>query len=453
MFLPVEPKMRLNTRQSADCIRTHEGAPAKRISPMQQLRRLVSSAFLWEGEFYVSGKTIADQIAEAAEGVSIGDLAALAVELRHDMKLRHVPLLLLSILSRRGAGQGLVADTIERVISRPDELCELLAIHARLNQVGPDCLKKVIPAQMKKGLARAFEKFDAYQLGKYNRSGPVRLRDVMFLTHPKTADTARAAAWGRLIDGTLESPDTWEVALSGGADKAQTFSRLIAEGKLGYLALLRNLRGMLDAGVDEDIIRNAILARKGAGNVLPFRFTAAARACPRLEAPLDEALCEVIHQMPRLDGRTIVLVDVSYSMNSALSERSGLTRMDAAATLGAVIHGDLRVFTFSNDLVEVPARRGMAGVDAIIRSQPHGETDLRLALSELKQIPHDRLIVITDEQARSSVPDPVARRAYMINVASNRNGVGYGTWTHIDGFSENVLRFIHEAERLDAEDC
>ena len=59
---------------------------------------------------------------------------------------------------------------------------------------------------------------------------------------------------------------------------------------------------------------------------------------------------------------------------------------------------------------------------------------------------HDRLIVITDEQSHDAVPQPVAKAAYMINVASNRNGVGYGRWTHIDGFSESVLRFIHEVE-------
>jgi hypothetical protein len=41
----------------------------------------------------------------------------------------------------------------------------------------------------------------------------------------------------------------------------------------------------------------------------------------------------------------------------------------------------------------------------------------------------------------------MARRAYMINVASYRNGVGYGRWVHLDGFSEQVLRYIAEYER------
>lgn len=449
-----EEKMRLNTAQAIAPQRTHEGAPAARITPIQALRRSVCSSFLWEDNFYEDGISIQNRVADLSAEIPVEDLASLAVELREDAKLRHMPLLLASLLSRHGAGNPVVADTIAKVIRRPDEMAELLAIHARLNGVNPDQLKKVLPAQMKKGLARAFQKFDAYQLAKYDREGPIRLRDVMFLAHPRPADGAQQEIWSKLIAGTLEAPDTWEVNLSGGADKRETFTRLLSEGKLGYLALLRNLRGMLEAGVDEQLVREAILARKGAGNVLPFRFTAAARACPRMEAVLDEALCERILEMPLLSGRTIVLVDVSASMNRPLSHHGGrrkasdLTRLDAAATLASVIHGDLRVFSFSSETVEVPARRGMAGVDAVIRSQPRNMTRMGEAVRHINGLPHDRLIVITDEQTQSAVPNPAADKAYMINVASNAHGVGYGKWTHIDGFSENVLRFIHEHEAL-----
>ena len=91
----------------------------------------------------------------------------------------------------------------------------------------------------------------------------------------------------------------------------------------------------------------------------------------------------------------------------------------------------------------------MAGVDAILKSQQHGGTELAKAVDLInRKVPCDRLIVITDEQATDGrVPEPVAKRAYMINVASYQNGVGYGRWTHIDGFSEGVLRWMHEVER------
>lgn len=62
---------------------------------------------------------------------------------------------------------------------------------------------------------------------------------------------------------------------------------------------------------------------------------------------------------------------------------------------------------------------------------------------------HDRLIVLTDEQSHDKVPDPKAANSYMINVASAQNGVGYGKWVHIDGFSENILRYIHEYEMME----
>jgi len=33
-----------------------------------------------------------------------------------------------------------------------------------------------------------------------------------------------------------------------------------------------------------------------------------------------------------------------------------------------------------------------------------------------------------------------------INVASYKNGVGYGKWTHIDGWSESVIEYIRALE-------
>lgn len=245
----------------------------------------------------------------------------------------------------------------------------------------------------------------------------------------------------------LEAPDTWEVALMRGEDKRATFERLLAEDRLGYLALLRNIRKMDEVGVPQEVVDAAILRRRGSRNVWPHRYVAAARAAPRHEPALDAALVAAIAEAPQLPGRTIVLVDVSGSMSQPLSSRSDLTRMDAAATLAGIIPApSLRIFSFSNATVEVPPRRGMACVDAVTRSQPNQGTYMGAAVAHMNTIEHDRLIVVTDEQSHDPVPDPVAKHAYLVNVASAKNGVGYGRWTHFDGFSEAVLRFIHEAE-------
>lgn len=430
--------MRLNTCSAIPREYTHEGAPAKRISAGHALRRSVLSCLLWEREFYEDGKSIADRILETAAQCDAETVSALAIEARNVHGLRHVPLLLLTDMIRRG-GSG-VADTVAQTIRRADEMAELVSIYWKDG-------KRPLSKQMKLGLAHAFGKFSEYQLAKYDRDGPVRLRDVLFLTHPKPKDAEQEALFKRVAERSLLTPDTWEVGLSGGADKRETFERLIKEGKLGYLAVLRNLRNMVDAGCDMGLIKDAIVARKGAELVFPFRYVAAARACPQLEPIIDQALCEAVASGPRLSGLTAILVDVSGSMDERLSAKSDMTRMDAAAAMAAVINGDIRVFTFSHQVVEVPPRRGMAGVDAVVRSQSHGGTYLGAAVEAVnREVKHDRLIVITDEQSHDRVPDPVAGRSYMINVASARKGVGYGRWTHIDGFSESVIRFITEFE-------
>lgn len=434
--------MKLNTSASLVAERTFEGGPAKNINSYQALRRSVCSCLLWEREFYMDGMEISKRIEDLAEKCNAQQLSELAIEARTILNLRHVPLLLCACLAKKGG--SVVSETIEQVVSRADELAELLAIYWRNG-------KTPLSKQIKIGLANAFRKFDEYALAKYNRDGKVKLRDVLFLCHAKPENKAQAALWKRLVNDELKTPDTWEVQLSAGKDKKETFTTLLKEGNLGYLALLRNLRNMTEAGVDSNLIQEAIVARKGASKVLPFRFTAAARVCPQMEPALDQALSEGIAESPVLKGRTVVLVDVSGSMQEKLSGKSDLSRMDAAATLAAVIHAtNLRVFSFSNALAECPPRRGMAGVDAIIRSQPHGGTALGGAIDLInKNVPYDRLIVITDEQSEDRVPNPLGKNNYMINVASAKNGVGYGKgWVHLDGFSEGIIRYIsaHEAD-------
>ncbi len=443
---------RLNVPLARPPVLTHEGGPAyPHLTAEQQLRRSVLACLLWEREFYDDGQKIAERIGHYAAQVPASVLAALAIEARTVFHLRHVPLLLLTLLARRGRGSGIVSETIAATIQRADELTEFLCVYADGNGVPPNKVKSKLSAQVKKGLAEAFHRFDEYNLQKYNRDGAIKLRDVLFMVHPRPANPDQEAMWKRLASKELATPATWEVALAGGADKKETFERLIREGGLGYFALLRNLRNMQQAGCDEKLVLDAVRARgHGADKVLPFRYIAAARAVPQWEAAIDEALCACIEELPALPGRTVVLVDISGSMDSALSAKSDLKRCDAAAALASVIRcEELRVFSFSGELREVPPRRGMAGVDAILNSQPHGSTRLGAAMEHIAaKVPHDRLIVISDEQTEDRVPTPVAKMSYMINVASSANGVGYGKgWTaHLDGFSEGIVRYIAELE-------
>jgi 60 kDa SS-A/Ro ribonucleoprotein len=436
---------KLNVWKRMFPVRTHEGAVAQRVDVKTELRRSVLTCLLWEDTFYEKGNDIAKRIAELVKQSKPEDVAALAREARDKMQLRHVPLFLVRELARHKGAGPLVAETLEQVIQRADELGEFVALYWKE-------LKQPLSAGVKRGLAQAFTKFDAYQLAKYNRDAVVTLRDVLFLCHAKPKDAEQEAVWKKLVENTLESPDTWEVALSAGKDKRETFERLLREGVLGGLAVLRNLRLMLASGVDPKLIRERL--EKGVARALPFRFVTAARYAPRLEDAIENAMLKGIAGFAKLTGSTGLVVDVSGSMDGVLAKKGETTRMDAAAGLAILLREKADAFcvaTFSEQCVELPPRRGFALRDAITRSQAHSGTYLRRALGELYEKPEwrelDRLIVITDEQSHDGILRAWAPKAYVMNVAPHKHGISYGNgWTHIDGWSERVLDYIVMAE-------
>jgi 60 kDa SS-A/Ro ribonucleoprotein len=436
---------KLNVLKRMFPARTHEGAVAQKIDLRRELRRSVLTCLLWEDTFYENGNDIAKRIAELVAKNKPEDVAALAREAREKMQLRHAPLFLVRELARRKGAGTLVAESLETVIQRADELGEFVALYWKEK-------KQPLSAGAKRGLARAFTKFDAYRLAKYDRDSVVKLRDVLFLCHAKPKDAEQAAVWKKLVENTLEPPDTWEVALSAGKDKRENFERLLREGKLGGMAVLRNLRLMLAAGVDPKLIRERL--DKGAARALPFRFVTAARYAPKLEDAIEKAMLKGIAGFEKLAGSTGLVVDVSGSMNYKLSKKGETTRMDAAAGLAILLREkaeDLSIATFSDACVELPPRRGFALRDAIVSSQAHSGTYLKRALSQLAEKDEwrklDRLIVITDEQSHDGILSAWAPRAYLVNVAPYKNGISYGNgWTHIDGWSERVVDYIAATE-------
>lgn len=429
----------LNRPTSKTRPRTHEGAPAARINPEQMLRRSLMSCLLWENEFYEDGVTISKRLSDLVQQVDSKKVAAMMIEARHQMYLRHAPLLIACALAKKG---DLKAIDLDNIIQRADELTEFLAVYWRNGRCK-------LAAQVKKGLARAFPRFDAYSLAKYNRDKEIKLRDVMFLVHPKPISKEQAETWKKLVDGKLESPDTWEVALSAskGENKKEHWERLLKENKLGGMALLRNLRNMKQADVNAQLVKEALTTMK-TNRILPFRFIAAAKHAVQWESYIETAMLRSMQEQPKLKGHTLILVDVSGSMSWELSGKSEMQRKDAAcgvAMCAREMCESVDVWTFSEHVVQVPSRHGFALRDAIWRSQSNSGTYLGKALKKTNKENYDRLIVISDEQSWDPLPDP-KNTAYMINVASNQNGVGYGKWVHIDGWSENVLRYINALE-------
>lgn len=458
---------------------THEGGPAStNVTHRDQLRRAIMACFLWEDTFYESGQLIDDRIASLIPFVDPQTVADYALFAREDMKLRHVPLLLVREMARGPlAHRKLVAKTLEKVVQRADELSEFLAIYWKTDP------KQSLSAQVKKGLAKAFVKFNNYSLAKYKgEKNAVSLRDVMFLVCPRPTDIPKDRKYGRverkagrkpksamekmfyaLANQEIGAADTHEVAMSAigqlelsDAEKAERkrkeWVRLIDEKQLGALALLKNLRNMREAGVDRNVIRGA-LENIDVTRILPHRFISAARFNPDLEQFIEPAMLKCAQGLPKLVGRTLFLIDVSGSMDAALSKKSDMNRLDAAcglAMIGREVCDDVTVCTFSDNLVGITARRGFALRDAIVKSQPHSGTLLGQAVNQVNRLEKfERIVVITDEQAADSVPVPNCppEKRYMINVANYENGIGYGTWNKIDGFSENVIRYMVEFEK------
>jgi GNAT superfamily N-acetyltransferase len=425
---------------------THEGAVAQKVSAKMELRRTVLTCLLWEDTFYEKGSGTAARVAELVRENKAEDVASLAHEARDKMQLRHVPLFLVRELARRKGIGPLVTETLEQVIQRADELGEFVALYWKEK-------KQPLSAGVKRGLARAFTKFDAYQLAKYDRDSVVKLRDVLFLCHAKPKDEAQAMVWKQLVDGSLTAPDTWEVALSARKGKKEAFERLLEEGKLGGMAVLRNLRLILAAGVSPKLIRQRL--DNGVARALPFRFVTAARYAPKLEDALESAMLKGVAGFPELAGSTGLVVDVSGSMNSALAKKGETTRMDAAAGLAILLReksGEFSIATFSDTCVELPPRRGFALRDAIVKSQAHSGTYLKRALTQLSNQAEwkalDRLIVITDEQSHDGILPAWTGKAYVVNVAPYKHGLSYGNrWTHIDGWSERIVDYIAAVEK------
>ena len=188
--------------------------------------------------------------------------------------------------------------------------------------------KEKITNAMKKGFAIAFGNFDEYQLAKYKGEGKeVKLVDVVNLVHPVHTEK-NGSAIGKLINGELKSHDTWESELSAvGSDaeaKKAVWNRLLDEKKLGYFALLRNLRNIISLG-DESLktkALNALVDRNAIKKsmVLPFRFATAYDELSKIDTDAMRAIskaCEIAcDNVPKFGGKTLVALDVSGSMSS-----------------------------------------------------------------------------------------------------------------------------------------
>lgn len=435
--------MSSTNRRIRDAV-TNEGINVPNINAEKQLTRLVLASLLFEKQFYMDGQEHADLVKNLVANVDPTFVSDLALKARTDYKLRHIPLLLTRELARKGA---LTANALDAVIQRADEMSEFLSLYWKDG-------KTPISNQVKKGLAKAFVKFNEYQLAKFDKnSAAVSLRDVMFLSHAKPTTPAMEALFKKVANQELATPDTWETQLSAGADKGATFTRLMAEKKLGALAFLRNLRNMAQAGVSEAEIR-AYAKNLDVSKVLPFRYIAAARIVPQFEDMLEAMMLRSLGDAPKLKGKTKLYLDVSSSTYGAkVSAKSDLTRQDAIlalAMLAREVCEDVEIYSFSGRAMRIPPRHGFALAEAVKTSQPCTGTAIGASLTQFASSKADRIILITDEQSHDRVEGPKnygADVGYIINVGAYQNGVNHGEWITVTGFSEAIVDYIRESEQ------
>jgi 60 kDa SS-A/Ro ribonucleoprotein len=368
-----EITMRFNSQTAAQNRTTNaEGAKAYVLSPELELYTAVVTSAL-NDTFYESNDHRLLRIRALIGRVEPEFVAKLAVYAREQMYLRSLPLVLTVELAKIVRGNDLMARLTCRVVQRADELTELLSYYQSANgrtdnTSGAKKLNK-LSKQLQKGLGAAFNKFDEYQFGKYNRdSCAVKLRDALILTHPKPKNEAQQAIFNKIVTGTLATPYTWETELSAlGQQKfespeqkqaafQQKWQELIDSGKLGYMALMRNLRNILQARVSSEHLDKicetlANPAQVAKAKQFPFRYLSAYRELQLLlteTAPpktakiliaLEQAIRASVVNFRGLgaDERVVIACDVSGSMYRPISAKSTIQMYDIGLVLGMLL--------------------------------------------------------------------------------------------------------------------
>lgn len=346
--------MRFNsTTRRSSVTSNFEGATAYGLSPELELYAAVVTSSL-SNKFYEATDDRMERLRGLISRVDPLFVARLAVYAREQMYLRSIPLVLAVELARIHSGDDLVARTVSRVVQRADEITELLAYYQH-GRTGAKKLNK-LSKQVQKGLALAFNSFSEYQFAKYDRQAEVSLRDALFLVHPKAKDDTQRAVFDKIAAGTLAVPYTWEVELTkagkDGRDKRLVWEELIDSGKVGYMALLRNLRNMLEAGVSTRHLSKVCQTLADPEEIrkskqLPFRFLSAFRevqpiasgSAPMLLNALEDAVRVSAENIRGYDhGQTVVIAcDVSGSMQEPISERSSVQNYDIGLILAMLL--------------------------------------------------------------------------------------------------------------------
>jgi hypothetical protein len=421
------------------------GLAFKPNAELDLILRAVTS-LMGKNKYYQSGAASDRELDEAITTVLVKNpeyILKLALFCRTEMYLRSLPVWLLARYATSGANLPNVRHYVGDVVQRADEIPELLAAVTSITSRNPD-LKKKVPNFINYGLRAAYNKFDGYQLAKYNKDGEFKLKDGIMLTHPKPKNDIQQSLFDKLIADTLESPDTWEVATSTKGSTTAVWSEILP--KMGHMAVLRNLRNLLKKGADIDAVCAQLTNKEAVlkGKQFPFRYLTAYKAIDniysndmgygsyidgmgKVKDALQTCMDISVANVPKIKGKTLILIDNSGSMTSSRinkDENSDIRNRfkkkhgeepvemyaaDIAGLFGAMSAGvcekaTVVAFGTIHKVVSISLRDGiLTNAEKIRRTDVDHNTYGHLPIMHAteKKLVYDRIILFSDMQCYS----------------------------------------------------
>lgn len=411
--------MKYNTTQPTTKTENLAGGEAYAETPKLELVSLLLTSFV-KDQFYRSEQGALDSVQKLIKKIADKKFVAKsAIYARNEFGMRSISHVVTAELFRKDGdtsylhGQPWAKSFVNNVIRRPDDATEILAYYKK------NVMEKALPKQLKVGLATALQKFDQYQLAKYKGDkNAFKLVDIANLTHPTPT-----VALDQLMKDTLDLPDTWEVKLTQAGQNAETeegktelkaeaWKELLDGKKLGYFALLRNLRNILKQAPDMvDSACEALVNKEAISKslVLPFRFATAMQEIEKVDgvdtanvrkvmSALNKATDIALSNVPHMEGRTLVVLDESGSMGGNDPKSPfGIGSLFAAVLLKAN-NADFMGFSDQASYRNLNVDNTVLGIQADIhRKRVNGGTDFHSIFRAAKK-PYDRIIILSDMQ-------------------------------------------------------
>ena len=457
-FNATQPKVKTLTENLA-------GGQAYSESKELELASILLTSFVSD-QFYRSGNDTLQTLKSLLAKVDPEFAAKAAIYARDKFGMRSITHALAGELTSRLSGANWGKDFYDKVVVRPDDMTEIISYYLA-NKT--DKSKPKFPNALKRGFATAFDKFDGYQLAKYKMSNKdVKLVDVVNLVHPIPTEK-NSEALNLLINDKLKNTDTWEAKLSAAGQtaegeedlaqlKADAWGELIATRKLGYFALLRNLRNIINQAPSVvpaacELLTDERLISKS--RVLPFRFATAYEEISKLGSSkevrdvlvaINQALDISVANVPKFDGETLVVMDVSGSMSGRASEIASLF----GAILAKVNNCDVMTFSTSAQYKQYNPMDSVLTIRNSFRYSGGGTNFKSIFTTANKK--YDRVIILSDMQGWMGYTTPSAEfNQYKKNYGANPfvyswDLAGYGTLQFpennvfaLAGFSDKVF--------------